>query len=205
MFIERDSPEFEDLSVAVAHWHVRSWGSAEYLVTRLAEALGRDRVYTMGPPDPDSPNPFGDVTFYNLLDRRYLMRRLQRRAGRLFEYALWEDVDWGEYGDFDVLVTSGSTTRAVITPDDLLHVNYCHSPSRWYYDLYHDRKSIASGGDLLVPYSDISEREMRRSIPGSTTMSRTVRSSHVGSGSTTSAMRPSCIRRRRRIVQRRGK
>ncbi|TKX52753.1 group 1 glycosyl transferase, partial [Halorubrum sp. SP9] len=54
-------------------------------------------------------------------------------------------VDWREFGDPDVLVTSGATTRAVITPDDTLHVNYCHSPPRWFYDLYHDRKDSLFG------------------------------------------------------------
>jgi len=130
-----------DVSVAIAHWHVRSWGGAEYLVTMLADVLGRDRVYTMGAPDPDESNPYGDVEFYNLLDDQSPLRRLQGQIGRAFEYALWEDVDWREYGDIDILITSGSTTRAVITPDDVLHVNYCHSPPRWFYDLYHDRKS----------------------------------------------------------------
>ncbi|RXK49101.1 glycosyltransferase [Halorientalis pallida] len=136
-----------DLDVAVAHWGINAWGGAEYLVTHLAEALDCDRVYTLGDPDPDDPNPYGDVTFVDVT--RDLspapLRRLQAKAGRIFEYALWEDVDWREYGDPDVLVTSGATTRAVITPDDTLHLNYCHSPPRWFYDLYHDRKDSLTG------------------------------------------------------------
>ncbi|MFB6077361.1 MAG: glycosyltransferase [Halarchaeum sp.] len=137
----------DGLDVAVAHWHVEAWGGAEYLVTRLAEALGVDAVHTLGEPDPDDPNPYGDVRFVDVtptLDYAPV-RRLQRRAGRVFEYAQWEDVDWRELGDPDVLVTSGATTRAVITPDDTLHANYCHSPPRWFYDLYHDRKDSLAG------------------------------------------------------------
>ncbi|WP_084802529.1 glycosyltransferase [Halorientalis sp. IM1011] len=136
-----------DLDVAVAHWGINAWGGAEYLVTHLAQALDCDRVYTLGEPDPDDPNPYGDVQFVDVT--RDLspapLRRLQSQAGRVFEYALWEDVDWREYGDPDVLVTSGATTRAVITPDDTLHLNYCHSPPRWFYDLYHDRKDSLVG------------------------------------------------------------
>ena len=143
-----DEPvEFDDLDIAVAHWHVNAWGGAEYLVTKLAEAVDAERVYTLGEPDPDDPNPYGSVTFEDVtpnLDYSAL-RRLQRRAGRLFEYSQWEDVNWREFGDPDVLVTSGATTRAVITPDDTLHVNYCHSPPRWFYDLYHDRKGSPFG------------------------------------------------------------
>ncbi len=133
--------------MAVAHWHVRSWGGAEYLVTRLAEALGADTVHTLGAPDPDEPNPYGDVAFRDVTPTLSYPwgRRLQRRAGRVFEYAQWEDLDLRDLGDPDVLVTSGATTRAVITPDDTLHCNYCHSPPRWYYDLYHDRKNSIAG------------------------------------------------------------
>jgi glycosyltransferase involved in cell wall biosynthesis len=137
----------EDLDVALAHWHIRSWGGAEYLVTKLAEAVGTETVFTTGTPEPEDPNPYGDVRFYDVIqDQSYApVKRLQQRADRVFEYALWEDVDWREYADPDVLITSGATPRAVITPDDTLHVNYCHSPPRWFYDLYHDRKDSLAG------------------------------------------------------------
>jgi len=142
----------DELDVAVAHWHVNAWGGAEYLVTKLAAALDVDRVYTLGTPSPDAPNPYGDVRFVDVVPSLspWPLRSIQRRAGRIFEYALWEDVDWRAFGDPDVLVTSGATTRAVITPDDTLHVNYCHSPPRWFYDLYHDRKD-SLGGQLARP------------------------------------------------------
>jgi glycosyltransferase involved in cell wall biosynthesis len=136
-----------DLDVAVAHWPVEAWGGGEYLVTRLADALDVDRIHTLGEPAPADPNPYGDVRFENVrssLDYAAI-RRLQARAGRVFEYAQWEDVDWREFGDPDVLVTSGATTRAVITPEDTLHVHYCHSPARWLYDRYHDRKDSLVG------------------------------------------------------------
>ena len=141
-----------NLDIAIAHWHVNAWGGAEYLVTHLAEVLDEETVYTLGEPAPDTSNPYGDVTFKNVIPSLdyTLMRHLQPRAGRVFEYAMWEDVDWREFGDPDVLVTSGATTRAVITPDDTLHVNYCHSPPRWFYDLYHDRKE-SIGGILARP------------------------------------------------------
>jgi glycosyltransferase involved in cell wall biosynthesis len=141
-----------DLDIALAHWHVNAWGGAEYLVTKLAESLDCDRIYTVGDPDPADPNPYGDVEFVDVTDdlEPRSLRKLQARAGRVFEYALWEDVDWREYGHPDVLVTSGATTRAVITPEDTLHVNYCHSPPRWFYDMYHDRKD-SLGGLLARP------------------------------------------------------
>lgn len=137
-----DTP-LDDLSIAVAHWHVRAWGGAEYLVTKLAEAVDTTTVYTLGDPDPDDQNPYGDITWVDVSTGPG--KRIKRHLGRAGEYALWEDVDWREYGDPDVLLTSGATTRSVITPDDTLHVNYCHSPARWLYDLYHDRKDSTMG------------------------------------------------------------
>jgi len=136
-----------DLDIAIAHWHVSAWGGAEYLVTHMAEALDVDTIHTLGTPSPDASNPYGDVSFQDVLPSLspWPLRRIQSRVGRVFEYALWEDVDWRDFGDPDVLVTSGSTTRAVITPDDTLHLNYCHSPPRWFYDLYHDRKDSIVG------------------------------------------------------------
>ncbi|MBX0285477.1 glycosyltransferase [Halomicroarcula sp. F28] len=142
-----DGRTLSDLDIAIAHWHVNAWGGSEYLATRLAEALSCERIYTIGEPDPDSSNPYGDVRFVDVTRKLRLapLRRVQARVGRLFEYALWEDVDWREYGDPDVIITSGATARAVITPDDALHLNYCHSPPRWLYDLYHDRKDSVVG------------------------------------------------------------
>ncbi len=130
-------------SIALAHWHCNAWGGSEYLVTKLAEVLDLNTIYTIGQPDPDSPNPYGDVEWVDVTSGP--IDTLRQKIGRAGEYALWEDVDWRAFGDPDILITSGSTTRAVITPDDVLHVNYCHSPPRWLYDLYHDRKASLAG------------------------------------------------------------
>ncbi|SEF77337.1 Glycosyltransferase involved in cell wall bisynthesis [Halobellus limi] len=115
-------------------------------MTKLAEALGKTTVYTVGDPEPDETNPYGDIHFYDVTaDISGIGTSFKRHFGRSAEYSLWEDVDWRIYGSPDVLITSGSTPRAVITPDTTLHVNYCHSPPRWFYDLYHDRKSSLLG------------------------------------------------------------
>lgn len=142
-----DDGNLDSLNIKLAHWHVNSWGGAEYLVSKLAEAVDEDVVYTLGEPEPEEENPYSDVSFVDVtkeLDYPRI-RRLQRQGGRVFEYAQWEDLDWRTFGDPDVVVTSGATTRAIITQDDTLHVNYCHSPPRWFYDLYHDRKRTLEG------------------------------------------------------------
>lgn len=62
-----DEPgDIDELSIAVAHWHVRSWGGAEYLVIQLADALDLGTVYTLGEPTPDDSNPYGDIEFHDV-------------------------------------------------------------------------------------------------------------------------------------------
>lgn len=152
----RTAPSIADLDIAVAHWGINAWGGAEYVATKLAESVGAERIYTTRPPAPTTENPYGDVQFVPITDSLSPrpLRKVQARVGRLFEYTLWEDVDWRDYGDPDVVLTSGATPRAVITPDDTLHLNYCHSPPRWLYDLYHDRKTSLTGQFLrpLIRY-----------------------------------------------------
>jgi glycosyltransferase involved in cell wall biosynthesis len=138
--------DVSNLDIAVAHWHINSWGGAEYLITKLAEALNEATIYTVGDPEPSDPNPYGDIQFYDTTsDISGVGTSLLQAIGRAGEYALWEDVNWQQYGSPDVLITSGSTTRAVITPETTLHINYCHSPPRWLYDLYHRRKKALFG------------------------------------------------------------
>ena len=125
-----------NLKIAIAHWKPRSWGGAEYLVTKMAEVLGIDKIYTLG--KLPSENPYGKVDFYDItkdLDFS-LLKRFQLKFDRLFEYSIWESVDWSMYGDFDIIISSGSTTRAIITPDNVMHVNYCHSPPQDGFTIY---------------------------------------------------------------------
>ncbi len=133
------------MKVGLIHWRVRSWGGAEYLVTKMAEALNLKKVYTLR--KPKSPNPFGKVEFVEV--NLPVSLKLISKFGRAAEYFVWESFDVRQLGDFDVLITSGATTRAIITPEDVVHINYCHSPARWLYDLYHHRMEKIK---LKTPY-----------------------------------------------------
>ncbi len=125
------------MKVKIVHWRVRSWGGAEYLITKVAECLGVKEVYTLKKPKSD--NPFGKVSFKEVYKELDLSAKIAAKLGRAGEYFVWECFDPSKLGDFDILFTSGATTRAIITPDCIMHVNYCHSPARWLYDLYHKR------------------------------------------------------------------
>jgi len=115
--------------VAVLHWTFQRVGGGEILASYLGKALDC-KVYCMG----QSKLGFEDLSY--LLPRPL---RLFKRV-RSFEYILWSSVDIEQLGDFDIIVTSGVTPRAIITPEYTMHVNYCHSPPRFLYDLWNFRR-----------------------------------------------------------------
>ncbi len=125
------------MRVGIFHWKARSWGGAEYLISKIAEVLGVRKIYTLG--HPSTPNPYADVEFYDLRVSYYSKFLLNFSFFRFFEYSIWESIDITEIGDFDVIITSGATAKAIIPPDNVMHINYCYSPPRWLYDLYHFR------------------------------------------------------------------
>jgi len=128
------------MKVTVIHWRVKSWGGAEYLVTKVAECLGLKKVYTLK--KTKSQNPFGSIEFTEVYDNLDFSSKMLSRIGRAGEYLVWEYFDVATLeNSFDLLLTSGAATRAIITPDTVPQVNYCHSPARWLYDLYHARIS----------------------------------------------------------------
>ena len=115
--------------IAVFHWTFQRVGGGEILASYLGKALDC-KVYCMG----QSKLGFEDLSY--LLPRPL---RIFKRV-RSLEYILWSSVNIEELGDFDIIVTSGATTRAIITPEHTMHVHFCHSPPRWLYDLWNFRR-----------------------------------------------------------------
>ena len=125
--------------IAVFHWTFERIGGGEILASYLGKALNC-KVYCIG----KSKLGFEDVTPY--LPKYFrIFTRIMRKAEYLrnFEYLLWSSLDLEQIGDFDIIVTSGATPRAIVTPDYTMHVNYCHSPPRFLYDLWNFRRRVA--------------------------------------------------------------
>ena len=111
--------------VAVFHTTHNRIGGGEILASYLGKALNC-KVYTIG----KSKLGFEDLS--HLLPKP--LRILQKVKS--FGYLLWASLNIQEIGDFDIILTSGDTPRAIVTPEYTMHVNYCHSPMRWLYDLW---------------------------------------------------------------------
>jgi len=65
-----------------------------------------------------------------------LLARLSKPPIHLFDWFVFSSF---EPPDCDVLITSGNWARSIITPEYTVHVNYCHSPWRNLYDLFHHK------------------------------------------------------------------
>ena len=123
------------MKVGVFHWSFDELGGGEILAQHLANVTDT-KVHSII--KDENPLNFIDIS----KDIPYITRQL--RKVRSADYITWSTIDTTNYGDFDIVITSGTTARALITPDDTMHIHYNHSPSRWLYDLYHYRRKQKS-------------------------------------------------------------
>ena len=121
------------MKIGVFHWSFDELGGGEVLAHYLGKALNT-KVYSV------IKHPkANELSFEDISDRIPFTVRFLRKV-RSFDYLTWSNIDITELGDFDAVVTSGLTARALITPHDVMHVHYNHSPARWLYDLWHFRR-----------------------------------------------------------------
>lgn len=125
------------MKIGIFHWCFDFVGGGEILANYLGKALSA-KVYSIIKDKGNNP-----LNFIDLSDKLPLSVKLLRKV-RSFDYLTWSAIDVSEFGDFDVVITSGAGARSLITPEDMIHVNFCHSPPRWLYDLWHHRKAIKS-------------------------------------------------------------
>ncbi len=121
------------MKVAVFHWSFDELGGGEILAHYLAKALNT-KVYSVV-----RDEKLNTLDFIDISPKLPLVAKILRKF-RSFDYLTWSNVDIKDFGDYDVVITSGLTARALITPEDVMHVHYNHSPARWLYDLWHYRR-----------------------------------------------------------------
>jgi glycosyltransferase involved in cell wall biosynthesis len=139
------------MKIGIFHWsydNIVNIGGGEILASNIGKALNapvhcivRSKKNVLG---------FVDIT-----DKISFTAKLFRGV-RMMDYLAWSSIDPTDFGDFDIILTSGMTSRAMIVPEDIPHVNLCFSPPRWLYDLWHQRrKSIKIGQNLIVPVAEM--------------------------------------------------
>lgn len=135
------------MRIGYFHWGSGFIGGGEIFANDVGKALDIPIHSVVTPKE----NKFGFIDISSHLS--FLMRKI--RKIRTLDYFTWSSVDVTEFGDFDLILTSGSTTRALITPDDIPLVNIVLSTPRWLYDLYHwRRKRMKFGKELIIPFAE---------------------------------------------------
>ena len=142
--------------MGIFHWAFDFFGGGEKVAMDMAEALELKQVYTLFS-EKEDPEGRG----IKAIDISYLLPRWARFLGRItkrkraLEYWLWEMIDVTEIDDFDVIITSGVAPRAIITPDHIMHVNFCHSVPRWLFDLFHYRWKMTKRSLKIFFFTDL--------------------------------------------------
>jgi len=144
------------MKVGIFHWAFDFFGGGEKVAMDIADALGKKRVYTLFSEgeDPDGRGIKAvDISEYLPRWARFLGKITKSK--RALEYWLWEMIDVTELGDFDVIVTSGVTPRAIITPEHIMHVSFCHSVPRWLWDLWHYRWKLTKRSLKIFTFAEL--------------------------------------------------
>jgi glycosyltransferase involved in cell wall biosynthesis len=135
------------LKVGIFHWNFDNIGGGEILAKNIGEALNSPVHSIVG-----KENPFN---FIDISDKLPFITRQVRKI-RTMDYLSWSTVDVTKFGDFDIILSSGGTPRALVVPDNIPHVNLCFSTSRWLYDLYHYRlNKMGILKSTIIPFAEL--------------------------------------------------
>jgi glycosyltransferase involved in cell wall biosynthesis len=141
--IKRD----EIMKIAYFHWCFDQIGGGEVLARDIGKALDIPVHSIVG-----KENPFDFIDISN--DLPFITNQFRRV--RTMDYLAWSTVDVTKFGDFDIILSSGGTTRALVVPDHIPHVNLCLSTSRWLYDLYHYRlNKMGVLKSAIIPFAEL--------------------------------------------------
>lgn len=134
------------MRVGFFHWNFSGIGGGEVLAKNIGEALDIPVHSIVG-----KENPFKFIDISNTLP--FITKQV--RKIRTMDYLTWSTVDITKFDDFDIVISSGGTTRALIVPDHVPHVNLCFSTSRWLYDLYHYRLKFGILKTPIIPFAEL--------------------------------------------------
>ncbi len=132
------------LKVALVHDFLNQWGGAEQVLACIAAMFPEAPIYTLFREDNLPLDQAYAGTMATLAARTIHVSSLQKYPRVLRQHRLLlpfyptatEKLDLTPY---DVVISdSGAWVKGVITRPDSVHINYCHSPTRFLWD-WHER------------------------------------------------------------------
>lgn len=133
---------FKDLRVAIVHYYLLGYAGGEGVVSALLEMFPQADIFTLVAKEELRARFAPHRVTTSFLQRVPGSHRFHRHLLLLCPFAL-EQFDLRGY---DLVISSESgPAKGVITSTRTLHINYCHSPMRYIWDMYHE---YANGKDM---------------------------------------------------------
>lgn len=147
----------EKKRVAIVHDWLTNYGGAERVVEAFLEIYPDADIYTLVYDEEKMgkifPKERVKTTFLQKIPKA---TKIYTKLLPLMPYA-FEEFDFNGY---DLVISSSSScAKGVITPPNVKHVAYIHSPMRYAWDLYHDYKRRS--GKLTGIFMSIFMKNMR--------------------------------------------
>lgn len=138
------------LKIGIFHWNFDSIigiGGGEVLIDNVGKAFE-------SPVHSYIRNKNNKLNFINISNKIPSLLKSFKEI-RIMDYLVWSYINPEDFGDFDVILTSGMTTRAMIVPENIPQINLCFSPPRWLYDMWHKRKNKSTlKNNLIIPFGE---------------------------------------------------
>jgi len=123
------------VKVGIFHWAFHARGGGETVAYYMAKAVNSNVIYTLL-----SDGFYSDIKTVDLIEyiprwARLITKVIKDR--RAFEMWIWSLIDVNEIDDFDIIISSGTWTKAIITPEHVMHVHYLHSVNKYIWCTWH--------------------------------------------------------------------
>jgi glycosyltransferase involved in cell wall biosynthesis len=131
-----------DLRVAILHYWLLGYTGGERVVSAMLEMFPQADLFALVADKETSARFAPHQVTTSFLERVPGSHRFHRHMLPLCPFAL-EQFDLRGY---DLVISSESgPAKGVVTSASTLHINYCHSPMRYIWDLYHE---YTNGNDM---------------------------------------------------------
>lgn len=127
------------MKIAIVHYWLVSMRGGEKVVEQLCDLFPQADIYTLV----YEPDKISDAIKKHKIQTSFIQKiplgkKLYQNLLPLMPMAI-EQFDLSQY---DVVISSDTNvTKGVILPPHVLHVNYCHTPMRYAWDMYHEYKN----------------------------------------------------------------
>lgn len=130
-------PEFlEGMKVALVHDWLVSKGGGERVLKSFHELFPDAPIYTLVYDKKGAPCWLEDCDVRTTYIQKWPGAKAHHKMLLSFMPKAWESLDLTEY---DLVLSScASCCKGVLTRPDAVHICYCHSPTRYVWDLYYE-------------------------------------------------------------------